>query len=177
MTPEHREYVAREVERLRASLAEGGAVEAGLRAIGFITRSRGEVDERGFNILRKFREVHCCRILPLSDYKQMVRQQALLMDLDEDAAVAAIPALLEQADPADIRDVAAIVEEAVAASAEQTPEERQRLEQMQALFEAAARSPKEARASSAGAVAGSDGRRKAPAAITKTAQRGRGTPR
>ncbi len=177
VTPEHREYVAREVERLRASLAEGGAVEAGLRAIGFITRSRGEVDERGFNILRKFREVHCCRILPLSDYKQMVRQQALLMDLDEDAAVAAIPALLEQADPADIRDVAAIVEEAVAASAEQTPEERQRLEQMQALFEAAARSPKEARASSAGAVAGSDGRRKAPAAITKTAQRGRGTPR
>jgi hypothetical protein len=138
VSPEHRDYVAREARRLHASINEGGVVEAGIRAIGFIIGARGEIDERGFHTVRRLREVACCRVLHLADYKQRVRQQALLLALDKEAAIAALPRLLERADAADIRAVATIVETAVAASAELAPAERQRLQQILATFESAA---------------------------------------
>lgn len=134
VSPEHREHVARETEKLRAAMSEGGAIEAGLRSIGFVMRLRGEVDERGFNAARRLREVDCCRRLRLDDYKRRVRRQAQLMALDEEAAIAAIPRLLERSDSADRQAVAAIVEQAVTASAQPGPEERRRLQRVKALF-------------------------------------------
>ena len=55
-TPEHRAFRAAEAERLRGEIAKGGLIEAGLRALYYIGDSRGWVDERGFNLIRRLRD-------------------------------------------------------------------------------------------------------------------------
>lgn len=138
VSPGHRAGVAREREDLLAGVTQGGAIEAGLRALYFIVQSRGEVDERTFTVVRRLREVSCSRKMRLCDYKARVRRQSLLMTVDADAALDAIGVLLQRADAADITEVAALIEEAVMASTQPTAQELHRLGRMRELFDSAA---------------------------------------
>jgi len=104
-TPEHRAFLAAEAERLRDRMAEGGLIEAGLRALYYVGSSTGWVDERGFNFLRRLRLEHGlgAHAISLGNFKRAVREQAGIMRCDPVAAIAALPKLLARVDPNDLK--------------------------------------------------------------------------
>jgi hypothetical protein len=73
-------------------MSTGGLHEAGIRALIYVGLSRGAVDERGFEAIRRLRRDHPA--LSLREFKAMVRQQFLMLVIDEEAAIAALPGLL-----------------------------------------------------------------------------------
>ena len=91
--PAHVAAVARRIEKLRSDIPKGGVREAILRAALYIRMPEGVVDERGFNLLRRLRE-EAGEGLTLAEFKQMVREQFLLLQLDERRAVETIPSML-----------------------------------------------------------------------------------
>ena len=91
--PSHRAAVARRIEELRSDIPNGGPREAVLRALLYIRMPEGVVDERGFNLLRRARD-EAGEGLTLSEFKQMVREQFLMLHLDERRAIEAIPSML-----------------------------------------------------------------------------------
>jgi pimeloyl-ACP methyl ester carboxylesterase len=103
-TPEHRAFLAAEAERLHNQMTEGGLMEAGLRALYYIGGSKGWVDERGFNFLRRLRDEHGLdqEAVSFGHFKHAVREQAGIMRRDSAAAIAALPALLARIDANDL---------------------------------------------------------------------------
>jgi hypothetical protein len=73
----------------------GGLDEAVMRALVYIRLPEGSVDERGFAILKLIRASRpAAKRLSLTQFKTIVREQYLLVRLDEDRAINALPALL-----------------------------------------------------------------------------------
>src|SRR5262245_57007313 len=89
----YRALIARRISELRDGIAEGGPREALLRALIYVRMPDGVVDERGFNFLRGLRE-EAGKGLSLAEFKKLFREQFLVLLLDEDRAVAAIPDML-----------------------------------------------------------------------------------
>jgi hypothetical protein len=93
----HAQFVASRVQELKEQIPEGGAREALIRALIYVRMPDGVVDERGFNFLRKIRK-EAGKGLTLSEFKKLVRDQYLMLLVDERRAVDAIPEML-LADP------------------------------------------------------------------------------
>jgi hypothetical protein len=81
------------INELKAGIATGGPREAVLRALLYIRMPEELVDERGFNLIRRLRE-EAGKSLTLAAFKKMVREQFLMLLLDQRRAVDAIPAML-----------------------------------------------------------------------------------
>jgi hypothetical protein len=92
--PEELALIARRTEELRQRIATGGVREALIRAGIYVRLPEGTVDERGFNLLRRLRAEHA-QDLTLVEFKQLIRDQFLIVLIDSEAAVAALPKLLE----------------------------------------------------------------------------------
>jgi hypothetical protein len=93
------------------------------------------VDERGFELIRKIRLATTeNQRLTLTQFKAMVREQFFMLLIDQEGALAAIPALLppgaeeRQAALAAIRDV-------ISASGELSGEAAERMKRVTSLFE------------------------------------------
>jgi Protein of unknown function (DUF3141) len=89
---EHMANVARCIAELKARLGEGGTREAAIRSLLYIRMPEGAFDERVFAFIRLIRDEHGGG-LTLAAFKQLVRDQFFILLLDEDHAVAAIPAM------------------------------------------------------------------------------------
>jgi pimeloyl-ACP methyl ester carboxylesterase len=89
----HLALVAQRTNELKAGISKGGPREAVLRALLYIRMPDELVDERGFNLLRRMREETGKGVM-LSAFKRLVREQFLMLLLDEQRAVEAIPAML-----------------------------------------------------------------------------------
>ena len=82
-------------EELETRFDQGGAVEAALRATIYVGRGEGGADERNFAVLKELHDAQPPgRPRSLSQLKKALREQSLLLRLDERRAVAAIPKLL-----------------------------------------------------------------------------------
>jgi hypothetical protein len=58
---------------------------------------RASVDERGFEAVRRIREAQeDMPALPLSEFKELVREQFFMLLVDPEAAIAALPSLLPE---------------------------------------------------------------------------------
>ncbi|HLZ66688.1 MAG TPA: DUF3141 domain-containing protein [Aliidongia sp.] len=128
---------ARAVADLDQRIEQGGPIEAGLRALIYVDQGRPHqaVDERVFAALRQLRQQHPeCRRLGLARFKEIVREQYLLLRHDEERALAAIPGFLPD-DPAERQSVLDAVRQAIEASGELPDAVRQRLARIEALFE------------------------------------------
>ncbi|MFV8607189.1 DUF3141 domain-containing protein [Ralstonia pseudosolanacearum] len=101
---EHHAALATEHARLRGKMTAGGLVEASVRTLLFVRRTRSEADERRFNLARAMLGTLSDR--GLLSFKQVIREQAALLRLDADAAIDALPVLLAGAPAADIRTAA-----------------------------------------------------------------------
>jgi hypothetical protein len=94
-SPLHQQLVDTRIAELKARMTQGGMREGLLRALLWIGTPRAAVDERGFEAIRRIRAAHAAS-QPLAEFKAMVRDQFLMLLIDEPAAVAAIPALLPE---------------------------------------------------------------------------------
>ena len=86
-------FVTERIEELKSTVTEGGPREAAVRALLYVRMPEGVVDERVFNLLRRIRKV-AGQGLTLSQFKNLVRNQFLMLLLDERRAVDAIPDML-----------------------------------------------------------------------------------
>jgi hypothetical protein len=88
--------------RLRSELEQryevGDPVEAALRALCYVNQPEGNFDERQFAVLKRFQAAQPLRERrSFAELKELLREQSLLMRLDGERAVAAIPKLLQNA--------------------------------------------------------------------------------
>ncbi|NEX92179.1 DUF3141 domain-containing protein [Caulobacter sp. 17J65-9] len=125
--------------RLRSDLEQkfeiGGPSEAAARALIYVNRPGGSFDERGsamFKVLRAAQPAD--ERLPAAELKELVKEQDLLLRLDEERAIQAIPKLL----PPDAGRRKRVLDEVhglVEARGHLAEEGRRRLKRVDALFE------------------------------------------
>ena len=124
--------------RLRSKLEHrfevGGLEEAVMRALVYIRLPEGSVDERGFAALRLIRasrpvtkRISCAR------FKEIVREQYLLVSLDEERAINAMPALLDHNATAR-KEACEILQQVLAARGALSDEARSRQARIEAMF-------------------------------------------
>jgi pimeloyl-ACP methyl ester carboxylesterase len=132
--------------RLKSELDQrfeiGEPVEAALRALCYVNQAEGDFDEREFAVLKQLHEAQ-----PLgerrsfAEFKEILKEQSLLMRLDGERAVAAIPKLLEN-QPEKSRASLEALHKVVDARDGLSEEGKRRLQRVEALFEAPSRSNK-----------------------------------
>jgi hypothetical protein len=130
-SPLHQELLFKRIAELKSHVGVGGLREAVVRGLLYAGMSRAAVDERGFEAVRRIRRSH--GDMPLTDFKALVREQFLMLLIDKEAAVAAIPALLPP--DAETRAKALdLIKEVLSARGELSAEEKQRLDELARLF-------------------------------------------
>jgi hypothetical protein len=91
----YRAFVAQRTEELTRTMEEGGPREAVIRALFYIRLPEGVSDERGFRLMQRLHE-EAGSELSLTAFKSLARDQFYTLMLDEQRAVAAIPAMLDR---------------------------------------------------------------------------------
>jgi uncharacterized protein DUF3141 len=94
-SPLYQQLVETRIAELRGRMTQGGAHEGLVRALLWVGMPRAAVDERGFEAIRRIRAAHA-GAMTLAEFKAMVRDQFLMLLIDEDAAIASLPALLPE---------------------------------------------------------------------------------
>jgi hypothetical protein len=103
-------HIEREFEReaaeaeLRSALKDrfevGGAEEGALRALAYVRSPGGAADERGYRLMKTIRNSKEANTrLTLAQFKDMLREQLQLVQLDEERAVKALPKLIHPGEP------------------------------------------------------------------------------
>jgi hypothetical protein len=124
--------------RLRSELEHrfeaGGPIEAGLRALVYIRLPEGSIDERGFSVLKLIRASRPAdKRISIDRFKEMVREQYLLVCLDEERAMTALPKLLG-ADTPGRKAALDAVHQVLGASGDISDEGKRRLTRVETLF-------------------------------------------
>ena len=130
----HNELVQRRIAELRARIPAGGLREAVLRALIYVGMPRAAVDERGFEAVRRIRRAHeHMPALPLAEFKALVREQFLMLLIDPEATIAALPALLP--DDMEVRRKAiAVIRQVLAARGGLSGEAEARMQRIARIF-------------------------------------------
>jgi hypothetical protein len=129
----YRSLVENRIAELRSRITQGSLRECLVRAMLYVGMPRGGVDERGVEALRQARLSPSTPRMTLSEFKAMMREQYFMLLIDQDAALAAIPALL----PSDLearRKGLALLQDVLTAAGELTGEAAHRMKQMTRLF-------------------------------------------
>ena len=119
----------------------GGLLEAVFRALVWIRLPQGSVDERGFSMLTAIREARPAEERrSLVELKEILKEQFLLVTLDEERAIDTLPELLPRS--AERRQAALELLHRMLSARGALPEEgRQRLQRIEALFEVESERP------------------------------------
>ncbi|MBV9203380.1 MAG: DUF3141 domain-containing protein, partial [Alphaproteobacteria bacterium] len=132
--------VAREAAAKQAAIDldqridQGSLIEAAVRALIYVRLPEGKVDERGFAALKQISaELPAAKRVGLARFKEIVKEQYLILLLDPERAIAALPKLL----PGNRRqcdEALALVRRVLAARGALPEEGRRRLERVEAMF-------------------------------------------
>jgi hypothetical protein len=138
---------------LEKRFEQGGSGEALLRGLSYVHRAEGGVDERANAVLREFRAAQPGeKRLTMAELKALMKEQGLLMRLDEERAVAAIPRLLPE--NAEHRSAALdILHNMIDVRGPLSPEGQRRLERIERLFNVKSQKPPRTEAANAAARA------------------------
>jgi pimeloyl-ACP methyl ester carboxylesterase len=147
ISPEHHRFMAQRSIELRSLMDVGGLREAAIRMLLYVSGAEGGIDERSLAMIRKMRaEDHTTS---LEEFKNIIRDQALMIMLDGAAALQAMPKLLERASASEIRQSLADIKQVLEVAEPLSENARATLREMEAIFEAAAQRansrPQEAR--------------------------------
>lgn len=137
VSPEHQAFVTQEIAELHEAVTQGGALEAGIRAVFYIHRLCSSIDERRANLALELHQPDCGSSFDMEPFRTVVRRQANIMRLDANAAIAALPQLLAREKPARIREIAQTLER-LRSIESLSPVEEASLTQMLDVFETAA---------------------------------------
>lgn len=132
----------RRLLHMMQQIESGSLAEAMIRGLLYISRAGNAVDEREFTQLLRLRQQS--NIFPpmsYDEFKNMVRQQYMMLVLDEDRAIAAIPNLLDRCDGAE-KQAMEVIRHIVSASGTPTFEEERRLRRLADVFVPACATPR-----------------------------------
>jgi hypothetical protein len=91
----HEALVRKRLEDIKSRVAEGGSLEALVRIMIHVRESGRSVDERGFQMLRRIgREHREGEQVSLDQFREILKEQVFLMELDRERALAALPKLV-----------------------------------------------------------------------------------
>jgi hypothetical protein len=123
--------VQKRTPELNAASPTGGLRTAVIRGLLYAGMTRGAVDERGFEALRRIREAQTD--LSLAEFKTLVREQYNMLLIDRDAVLAAIPSMLPT--DAETRSKAFdLIRQVLSASSALSVEDSTRLAEVGRLF-------------------------------------------
>jgi hypothetical protein len=126
---------ARRRSDLEHRFEAGGPDEAALRALIYIRLPEGSIDERGFSVLKLIRASRpASKRWSLAQIKETVREQYLLVCLDEERAINALPRLLGS-DMAERKSILDSLHRVLAARETLSGEAKRRLARVEALFD------------------------------------------
>jgi pimeloyl-ACP methyl ester carboxylesterase len=130
-----REAVAKQTEAyLEQRIEEGGLLEAAVRALIYVRLPEGKVDERGFAALKQIgAELPPAKRIGLVKFKEMVKEQYLILLLYTERAIAALPKLLPS-DRRQCEEALALVRRVLASRGALPEEGSRRLERIETLF-------------------------------------------
>ena len=133
--PMHRELVEARIAELKSRIENGGLLECAIRGLIYVGMARGGPDPRAFQTIRRMRQDYpAASRLTLAAFKAMVRDQYFMLLIDQEAALAAIPALLPP--EADLRRKAFnAITKVLSAPGEITGEAAARLAHLAQLFD------------------------------------------
>jgi Protein of unknown function (DUF3141) len=130
-----REAAAKEAAvHLEQQIDQGGLIEASVRALLYVRLPEGTADERGFAALKQISaELPAAKRVGFARFKEIVKEQYLILLLDAERAIAALPKLL----PSNRRqcdEALALVRRVLDARGALPEEGRRRLERIEAMF-------------------------------------------
>jgi Protein of unknown function (DUF3141) len=130
-----REAAAKEATaHLEQQIDQGGLIEAAVRALIYVRLPEGKVDERGFAALKQISgELPAAKRVGFIRFKEIVKEQYLMLLLDQERAIAALPKLLPN-NRRQCEEALALVRRVVAARGALPEEGRRRLERIEAIF-------------------------------------------
>jgi len=119
---------------LEQRIDQGGLIEAAVRALIYVRLPEGKVDERGFAALKQISaELPAAKRVGLARFKEIVKEQYLILLLDAERAIAALPKLLP-VNRRQCEEALALVRRVLAARGPLPEEGRRRLERVEAVF-------------------------------------------
>jgi hypothetical protein len=126
------------IQRIRAELDDrierGSVIEAALRALIYIRGPERRFDERSFTVLKEINsERPPSQRISLPEFKEMMKEQSLIMMLDQERAAAAISKLLP-ADRAERVAAMGAIRRILAAGGVLPDEGKRRLARVEGLF-------------------------------------------
>lgn len=125
----------RRLLKLMTQIEDGGLVEATIRGLIYVGRADLAVDERAYNLLTYMREqTPVFRNMTDDAFRAVARQQYMMLVLDEDRAMRAIPNLLDRVERGAEKDAFDLIYRVIEASGDPSPEELRRLERLSKLF-------------------------------------------
>ena len=133
------EVIAQQAAELRQRFAEGGPREGFVRAVIYVRIPQLAADERSYLMLRQIREEHA-QDMSLQQFKDLFREQFMLVLLDPEQAIQSLPVLLD----GKVRDPAstlAALQKVVQAGGPLPDESTARLERVTAIYEAVVAAP------------------------------------
>jgi hypothetical protein len=120
--------------RLEQRIEQGGVIEAVVRALIYVRLPEGKVDERGFAALKEISdELPAAKRVGLARFKEIVKEQCLILLLDTERAAAALPKLLPD-NRRQCEDALALVRRVLAARGALPEEGHRRLERVETMF-------------------------------------------
>jgi len=130
-----REATSRRIEaELHKRFERGSWIEAVLRALIYVRGPEGKVDERGFTVLKEIGvELPPSKRPGFAKFKELMKEQFLIMRMDPERAVSAIPKLLE-ADRTERTVAMSAVRRILAARGALPEDSKRRLARIEALF-------------------------------------------
>jgi hypothetical protein len=139
MSPEHRKLLEARIAELKSQVGRGGLRECVIRGLLHVGSSRGMVDERSLEALRRVRANDAGSRLTLAQFKKIVREQFFMLLLEPEASLAAIPKLLPP-DEGERRAGLDAIRSVLSASAEISGEAAKRFDRVTQLFGLAGKS-------------------------------------
>lgn len=130
-----REAAAKEAAaHLAQQMDQGNLIEATVRALIYVRLPEGKVDERGFAALKQISgELPAGKRIGVARFKEIVKEQYLILLLDAERAISALPKLLS-GNRRQCEEALALVRRLLAARGALTEEGRRRLERIEAIF-------------------------------------------
>lgn len=119
---------------LEEQFEKGGLLEAAVRGLIYVRLTSKSVDERGFSMIWAIRGLRpASNRMHLADIKKLLRTQYLLLRLDAERAIAAVPRLLPDDQDAQ-REMFGMLCRVLEAQGALTDEETRRLKLVEGLF-------------------------------------------
>jgi pimeloyl-ACP methyl ester carboxylesterase len=130
-----REAIAKQTAAyLEQRIDQGGLLEVAVRALIYVRLPEGKVDERGFAALKQIgAELPAAKRIGFAKFKDVVKEQYLILLLDTERAIAALPKLLPD-DRQQCEEALALARRVLASRGALPEEGSRRLQRIETLF-------------------------------------------